>query len=429
MRSSQNKPTSRSAFTLKELLVAVAVIGVLCALALPFVNQARENARQNACSSNLHIIGVALCAYESKHGCFPPISSNVDATPDIPGDATATPNVPNPRYSANSPAAGFSWAVWILPEIAETSLYQAITFNSRTFSDPAFSPGIISGTAGSTFPHLATVQLRVFRCPSFSGGPVLDASPRTIGVPNGPVETGSIPPNYLGVIASANGAAGIAITNYNAVLGTHIDDVGPALPPYPLKSASLPNSNNGGMKFRGAAHDQGFKLSDFKDGLSSVPLITETRERRFSSWYDGTMNWVVAARHSNPAAGTTAITGANNTTDSAYHNLSLKGRWSIGTDGTSETGGTALNYGPTAENPTAVYLPTGALSDPDISNISPGRLWGPSSQHGGTQRTGRIVHHLFGDAHVEAINDGIDPNVYLWIITRSGGEPIGCCED
>jgi len=362
--------------------------------------------------------------YESKHGCFPPISSNIDSVPDIPGDASAPLSRPSAKGSADSPSAGFSWVVWILPEIEEAKLYQAIANNSNSFNDPAFSPGIVNGPSGNSAQHAATVQLSVFRCPSFSGGPVLDAAPRTIGAPSGPIETGSIPPNYLTAIATANGAAGIAITNYNAFLGTHIDDVGPAVPPYPLRSASLPNSNNGGMKFRGAAYDQGFRLADFTDGLRNVPLLAETRERRFSSWYDGTMNWVVAARHSSPAAGATAITGANNTTTSVVYGQPLQGRWSIGTDGTSATGGVALNYGPSAENPTAVYLPTGALSDPDISSIPPGRLWGPSSQH-----SGGLVNHLFGDAHVEGIADGIDANVYLWIITRNSGEPTGCCED
>ena len=61
----------------------------------------------------------------------------------------------------------------------------------------------------------------------------------------------------------------------------------------------------------------------------------------------------------------------------------------------------------------------GSLSEPDISNIPPGRLWGPSSQH-----AGGIVNHVFADAHVEGISDQIDANVYLWIVTRNGGEAL-----
>jgi prepilin-type processing-associated H-X9-DG protein len=129
------------------------------------------------------------------------------------------------------------------------------------------------------------------------------------------------------------------------------------------------------------------------------------------------MNWVVAARHSNPSAGTTPIVPASNSVTGKINGQPVDGRWVIGTDGTSATGGSALNYGPTAANPTAVYLPTGALSDPDISGTPPGRLWGPSSEH-----RGGIVNHLFADGHVEGIVDTIDPNLYLWIVTRNGGE-------
>jgi len=51
-----------------------------------------------------------------------------------------------------------------------------------------------------------------------------------------------------------------------------------------------------------------------------------------------------------------------------------------------------------------------------------GRLWQPSRYSGG------IVNHVFFEGHVEGINDGIDPNVYLWIITRNGGEPLPATE-
>jgi hypothetical protein len=201
------------------------------------------------------------------------------------------------------------------------------------------------------------------------------------------------------------------------MLGTHIDNVGPAVAPYPLKSASLPNSNNGAMMFRGKSFDFGTRLAAITDGTSKTIMVAETRERRFASWYDGTMNWVVAARHSNPAAGATAITAVSKNHKVVVGDMAANGRWWIGSDGTHSDGGSALNYGQTTDHPTAVYLPTAVLSDPDISGIATGRLWGPSSQH-----KGGIVNHAFADAHVAGIADNIDANVYLWIVTRNGGE-------
>lgn len=56
-------PVRKLGFTLVELLVVVAVIGLLAGLLFPVFARARENARRASCASNLHQIGLGFQQY------------------------------------------------------------------------------------------------------------------------------------------------------------------------------------------------------------------------------------------------------------------------------------------------------------------------------------------------------------------------------
>lgn len=58
-------------FTLVELLVVVAVIGLLVGLALPAVQQVREASRRTSCLNNVRQIGLAVLQYESANRQLP----------------------------------------------------------------------------------------------------------------------------------------------------------------------------------------------------------------------------------------------------------------------------------------------------------------------------------------------------------------------
>ena len=91
------------AFTLVELLVAMAVIGVLLALLLPAVQQVREAARRVQCTNNLKQLALAAWSYHESHGTFPPGLNQFE--------------VPSPpRFR------GTSLLTFLLPHLEESSL-------------------------------------------------------------------------------------------------------------------------------------------------------------------------------------------------------------------------------------------------------------------------------------------------------------------
>ncbi len=72
-----------AAFTLLELLVVVAVIGVLAGLLLTSLGQSKERARETACLSNLRQIGIAAKLYTDEHGGRYPRKFVRDAAPPV----------------------------------------------------------------------------------------------------------------------------------------------------------------------------------------------------------------------------------------------------------------------------------------------------------------------------------------------------------
>ena len=72
--------TRRSAFTLVEILVVLAIIGILAALLFPAFKRAQENAHQTNCASNLQQIGLAVQQYYQDTRRYP--DSLLDLLPE-----------------------------------------------------------------------------------------------------------------------------------------------------------------------------------------------------------------------------------------------------------------------------------------------------------------------------------------------------------
>ena len=71
----EKRGMKRKAFTLIELVIVIAIIGILVALILPAVQYSRETARRMDCASRLRQIMIAVHNYESAERALPPSSS------------------------------------------------------------------------------------------------------------------------------------------------------------------------------------------------------------------------------------------------------------------------------------------------------------------------------------------------------------------
>lgn len=103
------------AFSLVELLVVLAIIGILVGLLLPAVQSVREAARRASCQNNIRQITLGLENYHSQHNHFPHGWNQKQGI-------------------ANS---GWGWLAYELPFLERNNLQQQINFN-QLVSDEQF---------------------------------------------------------------------------------------------------------------------------------------------------------------------------------------------------------------------------------------------------------------------------------------------------
>lgn len=120
-------------FSLIELLVVVAIVGLLLAMLLPAVQAARESARRVTCANNLRQVGRALHAYHDVQQTFPP--GGIEWRPG--GDLSRRQ---------------LGWAVFLLRHLDQARLHGQVDW-SAAFDSPKNAPA-------------AATVLACFLCPS-----------------------------------------------------------------------------------------------------------------------------------------------------------------------------------------------------------------------------------------------------------------------
>jgi len=148
MRPPLKSDHHRHAFTLLELLVVLAIVGVLIGLLLPAVQKARDAAARIKCANNLHQIGLAVHQYHDTMGSFPP-GMRSPSSRDLPG-----------------PYA--SWLTILLPYLEQGSLWNATVAAYRQSRSPFVSP-----------PHIGlTTVMPIFACPADPRSDQVHLAPR-----------------------------------------------------------------------------------------------------------------------------------------------------------------------------------------------------------------------------------------------------------
>ena len=126
-------------FSLIEMLVSIALIGILVGLLLPAVQAAREAARRSRCANNLKQIALAMHQYNDVHGTLPP---------------------------GKKGCCWGTWLIFVLPQIEQQGLYNAYNFAGNNNPGLPKSYDIDLRYFGAANRTVTSTRIATYLCPS-----------------------------------------------------------------------------------------------------------------------------------------------------------------------------------------------------------------------------------------------------------------------
>jgi prepilin-type N-terminal cleavage/methylation domain-containing protein len=113
---------NRSGFTLVEIMIVVAIIGLLAAIAIPNFIRARQTSQTNACINNLRIIDAAKQQWALETG---------QQTSAVPGSGNIVPYIGRAGSAMpNCPLGGTGYTIGALTTVPVCINYNTNTHNA-----------------------------------------------------------------------------------------------------------------------------------------------------------------------------------------------------------------------------------------------------------------------------------------------------------
>ncbi len=352
-------------FTIVELLVVIAVIGVLVALLLPAVQAAREAARRTDCSNNLKNLGLALQSYHGVHAKLPPLGVGPRQLGFLP-------------YADRSP---FSWLVMIMPFMEQQAVFDRFLRMKEVPISGRRDESILQTDA-----YFSTAgQTDAYENPSL----LCASSPRIGKMPSTPTDIPFYTGPELGLGRTSYKACG-GITAVNCA--TRIGDGDPF----------FITSNNGSF-----AMFSSIRYRDIYDGTSHVFAVAEVAlQGRSSEEFVGNYRWI-----------SNDLSNAGDAADPAFDPCDATGldrRWPAGAS-TSNDQGQLWHAGEVIyAGFSTVYQPNG----PSCADRFRNAVMTASSYHPG----GAL--HAVNDGSVRFIFETIDRAAYQRLGMKDDGEAV-----